>query len=128
MKKAKKVLFKREVINGLLAYAKSLHPEEAILLLRGKVKKDSIIITELVIPPLFERGENFASFPIHMLPLDLSILGTAHSHPNGFLQPSEQDLVSMYGRLMVIVSYPYESERDIAVFDKEGNRALFEIL
>lgn len=128
MKKRKKVIFKKEVVEGLLAYAKSLHPEEAMLLLRGKVKKDSIIITELVIPPMFERGENFASFPIHMLPLDLSILGTAHSHPNGVLQPSEQDLMSMYGRLMVIISYPYNDDRDIAVFDKDGNRALFEIM
>lgn len=112
----------------MLTYSKSAYPEEGILLLRGKVKENEITITELVIPPLATHAEAFSSFPLIMLPADASILGVAHSHPSGALRPSTQDITYMYGRLMLIVGYPFESERDIAVFDKEGNLAVYEVI
>ena len=63
-----------------------------------------------------------------MLPLDTSILGIAHSHPNGVLRPSLEDLNHYYGRLMIIVGPPYESEKDVALFDREGNRAVYYVV
>ncbi len=125
---AKKIFIKRDVVDGLLTYCKSAYPEEGILLLRGKVKQDDITITELVIPPLATQAEAFSSFPLIMLPADSSILGVAHSHPSGALRPSTEDLTYMYGRLMMIVGYPFESGRDIAIFDKDGNLAAYEIV
>ncbi len=127
-KKPKRVFFKKEVVEGILAYSKGLHPREAILLLRGKVKEDAITITELVVPPLFQTSENRSHFPTHMLPLDLSILGTAHSHPSGILEPSQQDLLNVFGILMIIVGYPYDSVEEVALFDKQGNRSSFEVI
>jgi proteasome lid subunit RPN8/RPN11 len=127
-KKPKRVFFKKEVVEGILAYSKGLHPREAILLLRGKVKEDAITITELVVPPLFQTSGNRSYFPVHMLPIDLSILGTAHSHPSGLLEPSQQDLLNVFGILMIIVGYPYENLEDVALFDKQGNKSSFEVI
>ena len=124
----KRLFFKREVVDGLLDYSHSNHPREGILLIRGKVKKDEIVVTQLIIPPLATHGESFSSFPTYMLPLDTSILGVAHSHPSGTVAPSHGDLQNFWGRLMVIIGYPYEDEGDIGVFDREGTRAIFTII
>ncbi len=121
------VSIKRDVIDGLLGYCNNLHSREAILLVRGKNLKNEILINALVIPPLPVHGETFTSFPIHMLPIDPSILGTAHSHPNGVLRPSNEDLNNYFGKVMLIIGFPYLSKKDIEVFDREGNRATFTV-
>ncbi|MEM3708187.1 MAG: Mov34/MPN/PAD-1 family protein [Nitrososphaerales archaeon] len=123
----RKITFKSSVIDSLLSYAKAFYPNEGILLLRGKMSKDEILVKEIVIPPLAIHGMGFSSFPFHTLPIDLSIVGVAHSHPSGVLKPSLEDLNNFYGRIMVIIAYPYKSENDIAVFDREGNdKVLYE--
>jgi len=127
-KLVKKVYFKQEVIDSLLTYSRNIHPREGILLLRGKVDKDKIIVTDLVIPPLALHGEGFSSFPLNMIPIDFSILGVAHSHPSGFLKPSLEDLSHSYGKMMVILIYPYSSREDVGVFDKDGNRVIYTII
>jgi len=63
-----------------------------------------------------------------MLPIDFSIIGTAHSHPSGVLRPSPADMNRFYGRIMIIAAYPYRSERDIAVFNGEGKTVQYEII
>jgi proteasome lid subunit RPN8/RPN11 len=124
----KKITFKTSVIVSLLSYAKTFHPNEGILLLRGRISKEKILIQETIIPPLATHGKGFSSFPFHMLPLDLSIVGVAHSHPSGVLKPSLEDLNNFYGRIMVIIAYPYNSEKDIGVFDREGNMINYSII
>ncbi|MCP8308193.1 MAG: Mov34/MPN/PAD-1 family protein [archaeon] len=124
----KKITFKASIIDSLLSYAKNFHPNEGILLLRGKVGKDEIIVKEIVIPPLATHGRSFSSFPFHMLPLDLSIVGVAHSHPSGVLKPSLEDLNNFYGRIMVIIAYPYNSEKNIGVFNREGIMVKYSII
>jgi proteasome lid subunit RPN8/RPN11 len=63
--------------------ARRLYPKEVILLLRGKKSKNEIRILKLVVPPLAVHGHGFANIPLHMLPMDFSIVGTVHSHPSG---------------------------------------------
>jgi proteasome lid subunit RPN8/RPN11 len=121
------VEIKQSVIDSILSYAKMAHPNEGILLLRGRTSKDRIVIEEVVIPPFATHGKGFESFPLFMLPIDFSIVGVAHSHPIGVLNPSTYDLNQFYGRVMVIIVYPYESERDIAVFDREGRSVSYRI-
>jgi proteasome lid subunit RPN8/RPN11 len=121
----KQIKVKLKVIDSVLTYAFSSHPNESILLLRGKIKKDTVEIENVVIPPLSIHGESFSSFPIHMLPLDSTIIGTVHSHPSGFLKPSLEDLLHYYGIIMAIVGYPYQSERDVKMFDREGRELSF---
>jgi len=121
------VLIRRSAIDSILSYAKICHPREGILLLRGKVSGGKIKVEEVAIPPLSTHGFSFSSFPLHMLPIDFSIVGTAHSHPSGLLAPSTFDLNNFYGRIMVITAYPYSSERDIIVVDREGGRVNYKI-
>ena len=116
------------VIESILDYAKACHPKEGILLLRGKTRKERIIIEEVVIPPLSIHGSGFSNFPLYMLPIDFTIIGTMHSHPSGVLKPSITDLNHFYGKVMIIVAYPYMSEKDIVVLDGEGNKARYEII
>jgi len=121
------VSIERQVIVSILEYARACYPKEGILLLRGKKRKDKIIIEEIVVPPLSVRGSGFSNFPMYMLPIDFSIVGTVHSHPSGALRPSTTDLNHFYGKIMVITAYPFRSERDIIVLDGEGNALSFEI-
>jgi proteasome lid subunit RPN8/RPN11 len=125
---AKYILISRSVIDSILTYGKIQYPREGILLLRGKMGKSQIYVNEVVVPPLATHGRGFSNFPLHMLPMDLSVMGTAHSHPSGVLRPSVGDLNNFYGRLMVITAYPYDSEEQIAVYDKEGNAVEYEIV
>ena len=122
------VYIKRSVILSILEYASACHPKEGILLLRGKVDKKKILIEEVEIPPLSISGYGFSSFQPYMLPIDFSIVGTAHSHPSGVLKPSSTDINKFYGRIMIIAAYPYRTERDIAVFDGQGNLLEYEII
>jgi proteasome lid subunit RPN8/RPN11 len=84
------------------------------------MSKDEIHINEVVVPPSAIRGHGFSAFPLYMLPMDLSLMGTAHSHPSGALRPSTGDLNSFYGRILVITAYPFDSEEHLAIFDREG--------
>lgn len=103
------------------------YPKESILMLQGKTTKKNIEINEVIIPPLATHGQGFSSFSPFMLPISFSIVGVAHSHPSGVLEPSTYDLNHVYGKFMVIVAYPFETEDNIAVFDKEGKLIQFEI-
>jgi len=124
----KSVMISRSVIESILSFAESLHPREGILLLRGRVKKDKILVNEVEVPPLAIHGHSFSNFPSHMLPIDFSIVGTAHSHPSGVLRPSIGDLNNFYGRIMVITAYPYSSKQQIAVFDRDGKVVRYDIV
>jgi len=119
---------KRSVIENMLSYARGSHPKESVLLLRGKVSKDEVFVNDTIIPPFATHGEGFSTFPSHMLPLDFSMVGVAHSHPSGVLAPSVNDLNQFYGRIMVIVAFPYYSEHDIAVFNREGKALRFKVV
>ena len=119
------IRIKQSVIQGILDCGKASHPREGMLLLRGETGKN-IIVREIMIPPLATRGFNFSSFPLYMLPTDFSVIGTAHSHPSGILYPSIVDLNNFFGKIMIITTYPYMSESDIAVFNNKGNEVKYE--
>mgnify|MGYP000592536286 CR=1 FL=1 len=124
----RRIYIKRSVVSGILEYASACHPKEGILLLKGRVDKNKIMIEEVEIPPLSIRGLGFSSFQPYMLPIDFSIIGTAHSHPSGVLRPSSTDMNKFYGRIMIIAAYPYSSEENLAVFDGKGNSLEYEIV
>lgn len=125
---AKHVLINRSVIDSILTYAKIQYPREGILLLRGRTNRNEIHVDEVVIPPLAFHGHGVSGFPLHMLPMDLAMMGTAHSHPSGVLRPSVGDLNHLYGRLLIITAYPYDSDEMVAVFDREGTAVEYEIV
>ncbi len=116
----RQVSLKRETRDGILSYCKMNHPNEGILILRGKSKKGNIMIDGLVIPPFSESGPTFAGFPESFLPIDFSYVGIVHSHPSGSAEPSITDLHNFFGLVSMIVKSPYDDD-DIFAWDSKGN-------
>jgi len=114
------VTIKKEVRDGILSYCKMNHPNEGILILRGKSKKGNVVVDGLVIPPFSHSGPTFAGFPHSFLPFDPSYVGTVHSHPVGAAHPSITDLHNFFGFVSIIVKSPYEDD-DIYAYDRDGN-------
>lgn len=114
-------------MDSLLSYAKMAYPNEGILLLRGKARKDTAEVTGVVIPPGATHAKSFSGFNWFMIPLDASYLGVAHSHPSGHVVPSHEDLLHVTGRLMVIMGYPYRDSGCIGAFDRDGRKIPFEV-
>ena len=77
----------RELLSAILESSRASYPREMILLLRGKVEKNTIKITDFVAPPLAIHGDGFSGFRPSMLPIDFSIIGSVHSHPSGNQKP-----------------------------------------
>ncbi|HEX7257434.1 MAG TPA: Mov34/MPN/PAD-1 family protein [Nitrososphaeraceae archaeon] len=125
--KKKEIEWKRQVIltrqsaDGIITYSKTWHPHEGILILQGKSKKNGEIrIDGLVVPPFASSGPYYSGFPTNELPMDLSYIGTAHSHPGSSNRPSLQDLNNFFGVVSIIINYPYEYDT-IAAYDRNGN-------
>ncbi len=123
----KMVIFAPDVMESLLTYSKMAYPNEGILILRGKSKKGVVRVTSLMVPPAAIHAHSYSSFNWSMLPLDLSYIGVAHSHPSGNANPSDQDRLHATGRIMVIMGYPFASTSHVGVFDHNGNRVPFEV-
>jgi len=121
------VLIQREMLTYILENARALHPREAILLLRGKTSKHQVTITDLIIPPLATHGKGFSGFQPYMLPMDFSIVGTVHSHPSGAAKPSVGDLNHSFGRIIMIVVFPYANEENVAVFNHSGEKLTLKV-
>ena len=114
------VTLTKESCEGILSYCKMNHPNEMVLILKGKSKAGNVLVESLVIPPFSETGPTFAGFPSSFLPLDLSYIGMAHSHPEGLAEPSLDDLNNFFGLVSIIVKSPYNNE-DIFAWDSAGN-------
>ena len=112
---------------GIISYCKMNHPNEMVLILKGKSKNGNILVEGLVIPPFSETGPTFAGFPSSFLPLDLSYIGMAHSHPEGSAVPSLEDLNNFFGLVSIIVKSPYNNE-DITAWDSSGNTIPISVL
>lgn len=120
------VTLTNEVRDGILSYCKMKHPDECILILRGKSKHGNITIDSLVVPPFSHSGPTFAGFPHSFLPFDLSYVGIVHSHPTGSARPSLTDMNNFFGLISLIVKSPYEND-DIFAWDSNGNTVKFTV-
>jgi proteasome lid subunit RPN8/RPN11 len=121
------VSMSQELLATIFEGAKQLCPRESILFLRGKKSKDTLQIIELVIPPLAVHGHGFANVLLHMLPMDFSIVGTAHSHVSGNLSLSNVDFNHFFGKIIMIVGFPFINKDNIAVYDSKGEKLQLEI-
>ena len=116
----RKVFLQKNVLDSILSYCKMKHPNEGILILKGKSKNGEIRIDGLVIPPFNYSGPTFAGFPHSFLPFDLSYVGMVHSHPSGSADPSVTDLHNFFGLVSLIVKSPYD-DGSIFAWDSGGN-------
>jgi len=116
-----------ELLDSIFEGAKRLYPKETFLLLRGKKSKNEIRVSELVVPPLVVYGYGFANLPFYMLPMDFSVVGTVHSHPSGNIKPSSVDLNHFFGRVLMIVGFPFANAQNVAVYDSHGEKLQLQI-
>ena len=116
----RKVLLQKDVLDSILSYFQMKHPDEGILILKGKSKNGEIKIDGLVIPPFDYTGPTFAGFPHSFLPFDMSYVGIVHSHPTGSAEPSVTDLNNFFGLVSVIVKSPYKDD-SVFAWDSSGN-------
>ena len=123
----KSVVVARGVVDSVLTYSKAAHPREGILMLRGSSKKGVLRVESVAIPPMATHGEGFSGFNWFMVPIDLSFVGVAHSHPSGYAVPSQQDLLHVMGKIMMIAGYPYEGTENLKVYDSHGNPLSYEV-
>ncbi len=121
------VTFDTKVFDSLMSYARMAYPNEGILLLRGKSKRGVVQVTSVMIPPAAVHGAAFSSFNWFMLPVDVSYMGVAHSHPSGNVHPSHEDLLHITGRIMVIMGYPFANVYNLGVYNHQGNPVPFEV-
>jgi proteasome lid subunit RPN8/RPN11 len=96
----------RNCLDSALACAKSSYPKEFGGILRSD---EPGLITDLLLLPGTTSGARHANFQLYMLPADLGVMGTVHSHPSGALHPSAADLrlFRHWGRRHLILGYPF---------------------
>jgi len=113
------------LLSLLLELGRDSHPNEFVALLR---ERDGII-EELNMLPGTITGENSASLFFDMMPLDTHLAGSAHSHPNGVLRPSNADIIFFprSGRFHLIIGYPYR-ESDWKCFSAGGVPQTIEVI
>jgi len=123
-----RVQLTRTLADSLLAFSKDQYPNEMLVLLRAKRKEDVMLIHQVVFAPFMQGARSASIFNPYQVPVDASIVGTAHSHPSGSNRPSLQDLLHVYGSVMMIVSYPFVGPECIAVYDYRGNPVVWDLV
>ncbi len=123
----RKVLLQKNVLDSILSFCQMKHPNEGVLILKGKSKNGEIKINGLVIPPFSETGPTFAGFPHSFLPFDMSYVGIVHSHPSGSAEPSVTDLHNFFGLVSMIAKSPYDDD-SIFAWDSNGDQIPLSII
>lgn len=116
---------KNDLLKLLLELGRDSHPNEFVALLR----ENNGVIDELNMVPGTIAGENSASVFFDMMPLDTHLAGSAHSHPNGVLLPSNADVnfFPRSGRYHLIIGYPYR-ESDWQCFTADGSPHTMDVI
>lgn len=108
----------KSVIELIMAAAKDSHPREFACVLRG----ERGIITEIVLVPGTVTSDRSALLRLHHMPIDFSIVGSAHSHPSPNHTPSRADIgfFANFGPVHIIASFPYTLD-SWAAYDRNGD-------
>ena len=77
--------------------------------------------------PFAVHGNGFAHFNPYMFSGDFTLVGTIHSHPSGNISPSHVDMNYFFGRILMIVGYPFEGRNCIAAYDSNAEKLPIEI-
>jgi proteasome lid subunit RPN8/RPN11 len=118
----------RDLLQALLESARAMDEEgdgrEFVAVLR---EEDGVIREFLFLP--FTSTERSASLRYDLMPLDLHVAGSAHSHPSGALRPSDADLrfFPALGRYHLILGPPF-SETSWRCFTPDGQPYNLEVV
>ena len=109
----------RDALNFILEASKSTHPNE----FAGLLRSDGHLIAEVLLVPGTTSDEGSARMLLSMMPLDVSVVGSVHSHPVHDMRFSLAD-IEMFGAkgyYNIIVAYPY-TERDWICYNPSGEK------
>ena len=116
-----------ETLAFVLEAAEDTHPNEYMGMLRGEpastfgLDEDGTLITDVLVIPGTKSNPVSATVKSWMVPNDTTSVGSVHSHPNGVLRPSDEDLATFgQGQVHIIVAAPYRWNSWEA-FDASGN-------
>lgn len=116
---------RQDLISLLLQMGRENHPNE----FAGVIRECDGVMEELNLLPGTIGREDSASIFYDMMPLDTHVAGSAHSHPNGVISPSDAD-ISFFprtGRYHLIIGYPYRSN-DWRCFTADGQPCNLEVI
>jgi len=116
---------RQSLLSLLLEMGRESHPNEFVGLIR---EKDGIMEEFNLLPGTIGR-ENSASLHYDMMPLDTHLTGSAHSHPNGVLRPSDADVrfFPRTGRYHLIIGFPYR-DTDWRCFTADGEPCALDVV
>lgn len=105
--------------------AKDAHPDE----FAAGMREIDGVISELIMVPGTTSGPVSAILKLNNLPIDYSIIGVVHTHPTPGHSPSENDIemFGRYGRVHIIMSYPYDLDSWQA-YDSTGKEVELEVI
>ncbi len=124
--KFSKIVMCESVIENIIDFAKSNYPKEFVALLRGEVKDGKLIVDGLIYQP-FVSSKRASSIKLDVPTLS-KVVGSVHSHPSSYTEPSNADLqfFNKTGMVHLIIGFPYR-DKDIACYDFKGNMQNFGI-
>lgn len=95
-----------DFIDGFNESARSCYPDEFLCM----VREEDGVVSEMVLLPGTVFGDSHSFLSEWMAPIDLSIAGTAHSHPGYSNEPSDEDrgLFSNMGGVHFITCLPFD--------------------
>ena len=95
-----------DVLEMVNEAARQSLPNEFVATMRA----EKGVITEILLLPGSLAGTMSATVPLHMMPIDLSVIGTVHSHPGYSNRPSDHDLAlfGRFGNTHIITCLPFD--------------------
>lgn len=123
-----------DALEFALEASEDAHPHEYMGLLRGEdadklgLDRSGTVITDVLVIPGTTSNPVSATVKTNMIPNDVRASGSVHSHPNGVLRPSDQDLQTFNkGKVHVIIGAPYGWDNWRA-FDSRGEPRDLDVL
>ena len=124
----------RETMEFVLEACEETHPNEYMGFLRaedaGKLGLDRSgqVITDVLVVPGTQSSPVSATVKTSMKPNDVKSVGSIHSHPNGVLRPSSEDLATFgQGEVHIIVGATY-GWGNWKAFDNAGEPTTLDVL
>ncbi|PSQ19648.1 proteasome protein [Halobacteriales archaeon QS_8_69_26] len=123
-----------DTLEFVLEASEDSHPDEYMGMLRGTRARDlgieekGLVVTDVLVIPGTKSNPVSATVKTNMIPNDRKSVGSVHSHPNGVLRPSDEDLATFgSGQVHIISGYPY-GWRDWKAFDRDGQPRKLEVI
>lgn len=124
----------RGTMEFILDACEDTHPNEYMGFLRADdastlgLDRRGRVITDILVIPGTVSNPVSATVKTNMKPNDVRSVGSVHSHPNGVLHPSSEDLATFgQGQVHIIVGAPY-GWGDWKAFDNSGKPTALDVL